>query len=574
MDPTKILTYISYEEIFGRRSTFDEFVAHLQRYSKESLVYVCCLIGTLLELWKRGSASYELYEFFVKSAFDPRLVEWLLENRRVTGSSSVFHRRQLLLVQKVALLHCSDEGVDALRDNPGFFGVALLMANDHFHYANPSANEQELENNVLTEFVAVNEFSGSRVLTTVARASIMRNEIAPTLTADRSYVDINRLFGDLTGLSLDLFGQLCMATFTKYNTMTLTQVKQSGDSLYLNSRWFYTLPVTSEQMRRFVDEIGATDQEYRALFTKKAHFGHNDFTSLKDRPIYLDNRGGLAVDLLFVVDKFSSGPFWRIHNSLETPEARQNFRSFWGRVFERYVHRIMQRTCDPVQNLYVPNPTWIADGTEVCDAFIVRGNVLICLEYKANMFTAESKYSGVPRLLLREIKSKLIENEKGKKKGVGQLASVIGKLFGSYGSSSGVNEFDMSKVSVVIPVLVTLDDIGGSFLITKHLGDALNRALPPIRPEVQIKPLFSMSIETLEVLSGYLKAVPLDVILEEWHISDPALASSLLANEHPVLKQHGNIRNVVLDQEFSRIWKGLMESVQSNTSDTEKTLTS
>ena len=390
------------------------------------------------------------------------------------------------------------------------------------------------------------------------------------LKDDPSYVDMTLLFSDLTVLSLELFGQLCMAAFTKYNTTTLKQLQQNGDSLYINSRWFYTLPVTSEQMRRFVDELGATDSEYRALFSKKTHFGHNDFTALKDRPIYLDARGGLAVDLLFVVDKFATGPFWRIHNSIRMPEARQNFRSFWGRVFEKYVHRIMQRNCDPAHNLYVPNPTWKSDGAEACDAVIVRGDVLVCLEYKANMFTAESKYSGVPRVLLREIKTKLIENEKGKKKGAGQLAAVIGKLFGADDSKNQLNGIDLSAVRVVYPVLVTLDDIGGSFLITKHLGSALKNALPAIRSEVECKPLFSMNIEALEVLSGYLDTIPLDVILEEWLVSDPELAFSLLASDHPILKQHGVRRNAALDEEFKRIWQSLLDSVRSTSGNTDE----
>src|SRR5262249_22707008 len=157
--PTRVINYVSFEEIFGRRSSFAEFVLSLQRYSRESLIYVSCLIGTLLELWKRGGAKYELYDVFIKSAFEPMLAACFCHERRINGTSSVFHRRQLLLIQKTALLHGPEKGMDALHDRPGFFGIVLLMANDHFHYALPSEDDHQLEENVLTEFVAVNEFS-------------------------------------------------------------------------------------------------------------------------------------------------------------------------------------------------------------------------------------------------------------------------------------------------------------------------------------------------------------------------------------------------------------------------------
>src|SRR5258708_2435255 len=387
----------------------------------------------------------------------------------------VFHRRQLLLIQKTALLHCREEGRDAFRDRSGHFGLVLLMANDHFHYARPSTTHQELEANVLTEFVAVNEFSGSRVLNTVTRARIMRNQIAPTLTTDSTYVDMNAKFCALTGLTLELFEQLCIALFTKYSNMTLKELKESGDNLYLRGSWFRNLRVSSEQMSRFVDEIGATNTEYLDLFSKRLHFGHNDFTALKDRPVYLHPGGGLPFDLLFVTDKFATGPFWRVHNGLPTGRERQRFTSFWGKVFEKYVHRLMQRACRPPHNRYIPNPAFTSSDSEACDALIVRDDTAIIFEYKANMFTAEAKYSGNPSVLLDEIKRKLIESEEGKKKGVTQLAATVKSIFGAE-SFETLNEVDVSKIRRLYPVLVTLDAIGGSFLMSKHLGDAFRAA--------------------------------------------------------------------------------------------------
>ncbi|HJX83859.1 MAG TPA: hypothetical protein VJ723_05910 [Candidatus Angelobacter sp.] len=495
------------------------------------------------------------------------LAALLVYESRLARPQFVLHRRQLLLIEKTALLYCPEKGQDAFRDRSGHFGLLLLMANDHFHYARPSSTHQELEANVLTEFVAVNEFSGSRVQNTVTRARIMRNEIAPSLKGAPNYVDLNARFCALTGISLDLFEQLCMALFTKYSVMTLEQLKESGDNLYLQSHWFRNMSVTSEQVARFVNEIGATDAEYQKLFSQKRHFGHNDFTAIKDRPVYLHPCGGLPLDLLFMAGKFATGPFWRIHNAMPTGSEREGFRSFWGRIFEEYLNRLMQRACQLPYNRYIPNPTFTSNDSEACDAMIVREDVAIVFEYKASMFTAVAKYSGSASVLLDEIKHKLIESEEGKSKGVTQIAATANKLF-SDNSVERLNEVDVSKITKLYPVLVTLDDIGGSFLMSKHLGDAFREACreTAFREDLKIMPFFSLNVEALEMISGYLGSVPLDLVLEEWLQRDPGLMSSMFAVDHPLLVGG---RNKVLDEEFKRIWDRLMRSLGEPETETE-----
>jgi hypothetical protein len=562
MDTSRIIRYLSFEEVFLRRSSFEDFRDSVALYSKESVIYLCCLIGTLLEFWKRGGASNKHYEELLKSTFEPNLAAFLIHQSRLPDPGFVFHRRQLLLIEKTALICSSETGADAFRDRSGHFGRVLLMANDHLHYGRTSPHHKEQEANILTEFVAVNEFAGSRVLTTLARARIMRNRIAPELKNHRTYVDIPATFLTLTGISLQLFESLCGALFTKYNTLTLDLLKQSGDNLYLRSTWFYSLPVSSKQMAQFVDEIGATDEEYKRAFSRKHHFGHNDFTAIKDRPVYLHPAGGLPLDLLFIVDKFATGPFWRVHNSLPSGSARQDFRSFWGQVFEMYVHRIMQRACVLPHNIYVPNPIFTHEGVEACDAVIVCSDAAVFLEYKSNMFTAEAKYSGNSAILVNEIERKLIRSEEGKKKGVSQLAATLKKLFAT-GATESLKEVDLSQIKTVYPVLVTLDDIGGSFLISRHLDNAFQDGIGAtgFRSELTKMPLFCINIEALEVISGYLGISPAVTFLDEWIERDAPLASSILAVDHPSFSQGHLKRNAILDKEFDGIWKEIMSSI-------------
>ena len=85
------------------------------------------------------------------------------------------------------------------------------------------------------------------------------------------------------------------------------------------------------------------------------------------------------------------------------------------------------------------------------------------------MFTAETKYSGNFELLVDEIEKKLVRDKgESKKKGVEQLADAVAQLFGVEPRTI-VKDLDLSGVTRVYPLLVTLDGIGGSLLISRLL---------------------------------------------------------------------------------------------------------
>jgi hypothetical protein len=133
---TQLGVYESFEDLFGRKSTLDELIADIRSFKQQSVLWVCAVIAAGMQLWTKIDLQpldvyQELLSLFFDRSLHVRFIAgyWASEPRRV-----LFHRRQILLIAKLAILHCSERGLDARSNNTERFGQVLLKANDQFHY--------------------------------------------------------------------------------------------------------------------------------------------------------------------------------------------------------------------------------------------------------------------------------------------------------------------------------------------------------------------------------------------------------------------------------------------------------
>ena len=133
--PTQLAVYETFENVYGRKSSFDELVAEVSVFSQQSMLWVCATIVAGMQLWNRvGNQPAGVYETLVKLYFDQALMGRLLGHFWTTNPRYIlFHRRQILLIAKLALLHCKSSGMDARR-NADRIGSILLKANDQLDH--------------------------------------------------------------------------------------------------------------------------------------------------------------------------------------------------------------------------------------------------------------------------------------------------------------------------------------------------------------------------------------------------------------------------------------------------------
>jgi hypothetical protein len=161
------------------------------------------------------------------------------------------------------------------------------------------------------------------------------------------------------------------------------------------------------------------------------------------------------------------------------------------------------------------------------------------MEYKSSMFRADTKYSGIPSVLLKEIETKLVRNSsKGTKKGVQQLASAVQTIFGSGKPCEVLPDVDWTKIKTIHLCLLTLDSIGGTIGMSALLNTYLEENLDRTRfPNFDIRPLYCFDIGDFERISGHIREESLASILGRWSLDHSEMLAPLsmvrLPSEHP-----------------------------------------
>ena len=531
--------YETYEDIFGRKSTMDELVAEVRSFKQQSVLWVCAVIVTGMQLWNRiDLQSPEVYSRLLSLYFDAnirtRLIAgyWSSNPRRV-----LFHRRQILLIAKLAILHCSGQGIDA-RQNAELFGSILLKANDQFHYgllsgvASPRPACREDYAKIIAEMVAVGEHGSPHIAHLITRCHLMLTRFAGELSSDPDFIDVSGEHHKATGLTLEEFEAMIFGVHARFGENLVQKLVTEPGTLPLKEANFATTAVPYDKVRRFLDSVSSSPGEM-AKELRERDSGPNDFTVFRKYPLvqqwynlHLTAAwfGFLMMDNLFFLEKIQAGPYWNA-NGLYGLKLRK----FWGAVFERYVNELMRLACAGTKSTFVPDPRPSNDpNTQLCDGIVVSSDSIVLMEYKSSMFRADTKYSGDYEALASEIEKKFVHDiEAGQRKGVWQLAEAVKKIFRERAPVPGI---DPGKIKYVYLYIVTLDSIGGTIGISPFLDTFLDERLDrrDFTP-LEIRPLFCTDIETLETAVGYFGTLSLPQVLERWFTINSSLTAPLLA---------------------------------------------
>jgi hypothetical protein len=165
----------------------------------------------------------------------------------------------------------------------------------------------------------------------------------------------------------------------------------------------------------------------------------------------------------------------------------------------------------------------------------------------------EAKYSGEYMLMKSYLETKLVGTLK-KRKGVTQLLKAIENI--AEQPKDSLPPY-LAKVTKIIPLIVTKDEIGSSFMINNYLNqrldDQLNRK--DYKP-LTITPLVTMSAGTVERAMRALANMPLSTILENRIEEDKTLGRPFEAASKYVPK--GTARNI---PEHMKLMKAAIEEV-------------
>lgn len=551
-EPRGLGTCLSFYEMTGIRATRERLAELLSQFSRSAVMQSVGVVSAVLE-WG-SEPNWDSHDNLVREAFRRNDADKLLAAcHSAIPARPLFHRQQILLIAKEAILNCSDKGLDATAMKEwGGLGLAFLMASDLLYEEMPApTSTQELTTQTLYRTLLAHEFSNRLTVNyKIARAQIMR-DLLGNIRVGPSTLSIEKIFAEATGMEIRQFQALCLAVLSHCLSVTYDGIKSGKVQFRLKKSFFESGAIESHLPPKLLEATCADSVKLRKAFTENS-VGVFDMTPFKTWPIYLDNDGDLLVmDAQYLAEKLESGIFWTVHNHL-SGQDRQTLHSAWGKSFEAYMHWLIGTSVEKGSHIYYANPVFDKTGDEVCDAIILCGRDAIFMEYKGRTFTSKAKYGGEAEVLAREFDKYLIGTEQ-EKKGVIQLVNAIKKAFDP-SLPLGIRNIDVSKIDKVFPVLITRDDIGGSFLVARYINEKFKNLINKgIYRNITITPAFTLSAEGMETITPYLVHYRMSEILEAWFKRDRNLTWSFLSVQNPVMAAAGFRPNEVLRQKFTEL---------------------
>ncbi len=525
-----------HSDLYGAPASMESILNELKQFSCPSVLLLCSYISLRLQLGGWGDGFDQTDYIGLLSKVFPKETADLLIDRLSTKTPPrrVFHRRVLLLVAKLAIIHCNFDGRDAANE-PDAFAHLFLKVNDHLDFraileqASAMGRGDQLLC-VLLHSLVMREFVSDHHDQTLVRSWRMCVSIPPTLKIHPDFVDIEELFPRGIGVNYQTFEALAVGTATKYKRDFRSAVADSPLMATALLDGFLTggvLPI--EQVRAFLDAFSGSisDLEREA---QKSPERSNDLSLFRKYPFVnlpvsirspskeasMLVRLLLDQDLLF--EKLASTPYW-----LGVAHAKERFPRFWGAIFETHLGQILEESSSGGPARYIHGPRLpTTPDEEVCDGLMISGNTLVLLEYKSSILTAKAKYGGDATDLGNEIHNKLVRNEKsGSPKAAVQLANAAKKLLAS--TSTGNPWFEKANIEKCYAVLVTLDDIGGAAGISALLNIDFQAELSSCSLSCEVRPLFCIDVESLEAWTSAFKEQTFAGVLEQWFLQDPSL---------------------------------------------------
>jgi hypothetical protein len=516
--PPVMKYWLNWADVSGTPSTIEDLRALLGKYSRTSLLLACSQLSVHLNYGPEGKTtpSKELTAKYIPFLFPPDLaakIKAAHDQDRI-----VFFQGQLryICAEVTRLTSTPDDTLPAIENHE--LGELLLRTAELLMFSHQKPTDPlDAAANLVAQFVPVYELdSPTDPFTQLMRIYIMLTVNIPRLAAKGPLLfdvaaEFEKVFGFPLQLYIDFMFLLMMhATIQRDDLHLKNQATNPVGPLWLKSTTL--APETIHQV------LGTVSFTLASMAPPQEPHGYADFTFLRDNPYFFHDENYYCLDYEFGFGKLESGVIWRILDNLGESQ-KEPYLSFWGPVFEDYLAWLFETYASTKHNVYYASPKY-ADGRQICDAIVICGTTAILIEAKVATCNIETKYSGEYTLMKAYLETKLVGTPK-RRKGVTQLLKAIENIAKQH------KEFlpsCLSKVTKIIPLIVTKDEIGSSFMINNYLNqrfdDQLNRK--DYKP-LTIAPLVTMSAGTVERAMRALAKMPLSTILENRIITDKNL---------------------------------------------------
>jgi len=374
----------------------------------------------------------------------------------------------------------------------------------------------------------------------MASTIVIFNELIQKVKPNK-FEPLSQVFQKETGLSVYDYLRLCaaisagsqktatfsIATFSKANIPQLRDVLVEEKIVKL-------LNILKADYRKFRKEDASANERLNPIFTKTRLNPLVIYPIIETDAKYLGHSYVIPNVILYIRKSFG-GLYWWFHRYFESKGEQQDFRNYFGYVFQEYVGRILKGIYG-AKNVHGEIP--YGKHSKFIDWWVEKDDKVYLFESKAYQFTLLSKQTGgSERIIANEVK---------------KIAEAIEQVYNRVQDIPKFEELERFRGKRVIPFIVFMDIpfVSGYFYepwIKKELGR--------IERGEQITGLknftiFLMNIEELELYDEAASTVELEDAFSKIKKDTKESFTSFLEKE-----KGASLRNRYLNEVYKDFWE-------------------
>jgi len=475
--------YHSLEEFTGRKVRFSEILQELSAIPRRDVIR--WVVGLSERLERIGADEPPTQIDFLRQLLPKGFwveLDAQLKNRDAP-IGCFFHRRQLWFVLQMALLACKDDepkiSEDEIRQT---FGLCCLMANDLLMQIErvPELDPEFAKHSLsfaMTTLIAYTELSyGHEVF---ARANLFWLEIPeePVVRKKAKELGItrtpNEAFSAKYGVSLREF---MLYTTVMYFKMAEALLQEQPSALMWNSTQAFKGYFSEEHVQKILRLISSPPDVLaaRLLGSPRQSWAIDSTVLVRTPLIQLSENDYACPDLHMLRAVFIHGIFERLLRAFPAKEFKQLF----GTIFEQYIKRLMESfapTHDHLATTSFFSPVHFVGekDEEACDGLLLWSDVGVLLECKTGLLTTRQRYALSYDETTKAIDDQLATFEKGKRKGIGQLAHSLYRILKGAQVHCKGKTIELMAMFRLYPAVVIYDEGMANHAVRVHLNNRM-----------------------------------------------------------------------------------------------------
>lgn len=477
--------YHTLEELTGQKVVIADLLQKLAKIPRSDVLRCLSGLSALLERVENSTLPQQirlLHEIVPSDLANT--VEAAL--KKETEPGIVFHRRQVWFVMQMALLTCKgDETSTHDEATLKEIGTCCLMGNDVLKEVENVVQFQPDETQSLAYMIAAlityTELAfGSEVF---ARAQLFWLEMVEDDSVRQVMKDHgikktpSEEFEAGYGIPLKEFMHYVLVLYHAFAKSTLTQ--RPSALMYDPAKAFQGI-FQSEHTEKALKILSATPDQVavRLLGSPRQSWSTDSSALVKTPLIELEPNKYVCPDLHMFRAFFAQGMFELLADVMH----HDKLKSLLAGLFERYIERLMHSfapTSAVLANTYFHCVEFVSSDTaEACDGLLLWPSFAVLLECKTNMLTTRQRHAMSLHETTKAIDDQIATfdkcgerkpGEKKKRKGIGQLAYNLARIFAGEQVKHNGKPIDLSGVTKFYPAIVVYDEGMANYAVRLHL---------------------------------------------------------------------------------------------------------